>query len=105
MGSAVVRANVGPYTQEKATVSTHNLGPVGITLSMDVIEDTLALGPYMSCFQDILLPNYSDWRSSDMVNLTMLHKGIFNIQKYTKYEWSTGKDHRCQLGRGRVLWI
>ena len=26
--------------RKKATVSTHKLGPVGITLSMDVIEDT-----------------------------------------------------------------
>ena len=33
--------------RRRATVSTHNLGPVGITLSMDVIEDTLALGPYV----------------------------------------------------------
>jgi hypothetical protein len=41
--------------RKKATVSTHNLGPVGITLSMDVIEDTLTLNPYVTCFQDILL--------------------------------------------------
>jgi hypothetical protein len=42
-------------SRKKATVSTHNLGPVGITLSMDVIEDTLALGPYVTCFLGILL--------------------------------------------------
>jgi hypothetical protein len=88
---------------------------VGITLSMDVIEDTLALGPYVACLQDILLheqdirsikraigefsseyhifsdigahvnddiqkTDYSGWRSSGMSSLTMLHKGIFNIQ-------------------------
>ncbi len=40
-----------------------------------------------------------------MASLTMLHKGIFNIHQCTKYEWCTGKDHRSQLGRGRVLWI
>ena len=41
--------------RKKATVSTQNLGPVGVNLSMDVVEDTLALGPYVTCFQDILL--------------------------------------------------
>jgi len=126
--------------RKKATVSTHNLGPVGITLSMDVIEDTLTLNPYVTCFQDILLhgqdirsikraigefssdyhifsdigahanddirrTNYAGWRSSGMVSLTMLHRGIFNIHQCTKYEWRTGKDRRSQLGRGRVLWI
>ena len=34
--------------RKKATVSTHNLGPLGITLSMDVIEVTLALDPYVA---------------------------------------------------------
>ncbi len=126
--------------RKKATVSTHNLGPVGITLSMDVIEDTLVLGPYVTCFQDILLhgqdihrikraigefnsdyqifsdigahtqddirrTNYAGWRSSDMASLTMLHKGVFNIQQCTKHEWRSDKDRRSQLGRGRVLWI
>jgi hypothetical protein len=108
-------------SRKKATVSTHNLGPVDITLSMDVIEDTPALVPYVSYLQDILLhgqdihrikraigefnsdyhifsdigthtnddirrTNYTCWRRSAMVNLTMLHKDIFNTQKYTKYE-------------------
>ena len=49
-----------PLTKDQAprkpvTVSTHNLGPVVITLSMDLIEDTLALGPYIVCLQDILI--------------------------------------------------
>jgi hypothetical protein len=39
----------------RTTVSTHNLGPIGISLSMDVVEDTLALGTYVSCMQDVLL--------------------------------------------------
>jgi hypothetical protein len=41
--------------KSRATVSTHNLGPIGISLSMDVVEDTLAMGTYVSCMQDVLL--------------------------------------------------
>ena len=41
--------------KRRVTVSTHNLGPIGISLSMDVVEDTLALGTYVSCMQDVLL--------------------------------------------------
>ena len=37
------------------TVSSHNLRPVGITLSIDVIEDTLALGPYITCLPNVLM--------------------------------------------------
>ncbi len=44
--------------RKTATVSTHNLGPVGITLSMDVIEDTLALGTYVTCFQVMSFNNH-----------------------------------------------
>jgi hypothetical protein len=40
-----------------------------------------------------------------MASLTLLHKGVFNIQQCTKHEWRSGKDRRSQLGRGRVLWI
>ncbi len=45
----------GHAPRRRATVSTHNLGPIGISLSMDVVEDTLALGTYVSCMQDVLL--------------------------------------------------
>ena len=40
-----------------------------------------------------------------MASLTLLHKGVFNIQQCTKHEWRSGKDRKSQLGRGRVLWI
>ena len=107
---------------------------------MAINQKNSALGPYVTCFQDILLhgqdirsikraigefnsdyqifsdigdhvqedirrTNYAGWRSSGMVSLTLLHKGVFNIQQCTKHEWRSGKDHRSQLGRGRVLWI
>ena len=116
------------------------LGPVGITLSMDVIEDTVALGLYIACLQDVLLhgqnirsikkaigefssayrifsdtsahvnddvrkANYSGWRSSGMSSITLLHKGVFNIQQCKKHELRTGRGRRTSLGRGRVLWI
>ncbi len=90
--------------RKKATISTHNLGPVGITLSMDVIEDTLALGPYVTCFQDIYYTDKTSTASRE-VSLAMLHKGVFNIHQCTKHEWRSGKDRRSQLARGRVLWI
>jgi hypothetical protein len=47
---------VGDHTSKRrTTVSTHNLRPIGISLSMDVVEDTVALGTYVSCMQDVLL--------------------------------------------------
>ena len=42
-------------SKRRVTVTTQNLGPIGISLSMDVVDDTLALGPYVSCMQDVLL--------------------------------------------------
>jgi hypothetical protein len=46
----------GDHTSKRQeTVSTHNLGPIGISLSMDVVEDTLALGTYVTCMQNVLL--------------------------------------------------
>ena len=42
-------------TRAKISATTHNLGPSGISVSMDVIADTLAMGPYIACFQDILI--------------------------------------------------
>ena len=41
--------------KRRVTVSTQNLGPIGIGLSMDAVADTLALGTYVSCMQDVLL--------------------------------------------------
>lgn len=54
---------------------------------------------------DIRKTNYSGWRRSGMVILTLLYRGIFNIQQYTKYEWCTDRDRPTLLGRGRVVWI
>jgi hypothetical protein len=49
-------AQTGDHSSKRrATVSTHNLGPIGISLSMDVVEDTLSLGTYVSCMQDVFL--------------------------------------------------
>ncbi len=76
----------------RETVSTHNLGPVGITLSIDITEDTLVLGPYVTSFQDM--------------SYLLRHRYTYERRyQNTKYEWNTGKDRRSQLGRGRVLWV
>ena len=36
-------------------MTTHNLGPSGISVSMDVVTDTLVMGPYVTCFQDVFI--------------------------------------------------
>ena len=41
--------------RKKVTVMTQNLGPSGIFRAMHVIADTLAMGPQVICFQDILI--------------------------------------------------
>jgi hypothetical protein len=41
--------------KKKITVTTQNLGPSGIFRAMHVITDTLAMGPLVSYFQDILI--------------------------------------------------
>jgi hypothetical protein len=41
--------------RKKVTVTTQNLGPSGIFRAMHVIADTLAMGPQVACFQDILI--------------------------------------------------
>ena len=41
--------------RKKITVTTQNLGPSGIFRAMHAIADTLAMGPLVSCFQDILI--------------------------------------------------
>ena len=42
-------------SKRRVTVTTQNLGPIDISLSMDVVDDTLDLGPYVSCMQDVFL--------------------------------------------------
>jgi hypothetical protein len=34
-------------SKRRVTVTTQNFGPIGISLSLDVVDDTLALGPYI----------------------------------------------------------
>ena len=41
--------------RKKITVTTQNLGPSGIFRAMHAIADTLAMGPLVSCFQDVLI--------------------------------------------------
>ena len=41
--------------RKKVTVMTQNLGPSGIFRAMHVIADTLAMGPQVVCFQDVLI--------------------------------------------------
>ena len=42
-------------SKRRVTVTTQNLGPIVISQSMDVVDDTLALGPYITCMQHVLL--------------------------------------------------
>ncbi len=41
--------------RKKVTVTTQNLAPSGIFRVMNVIADTLVMGPQVACFQDILI--------------------------------------------------
>jgi hypothetical protein len=46
---------VDKKVRKKVTVTTQNLGPSGIFRVMNVIADTLVMGPQVACFQDILI--------------------------------------------------
>ena len=48
-------SHTGRGPRAKISVTTQNLGPSGISVSMDAVADTLRLGPCISCFQDILI--------------------------------------------------
>ena len=66
--------------RKPATVSKQNLGPVGITLSIDVIEDTLSLGPNIVCLQDTLLHgqdirSIKDWRIHGRIPYFLRYRG------------------------------
>jgi hypothetical protein len=41
--------------RKKVTVTTQNLGPAGIFRAMHMLEETLAMGPFVSCYQDVLI--------------------------------------------------
>ena len=92
--------------KQRATVSTQNLGPLGIWLSMDVVEDTLASGIARHETDDVPKKNYSGWGSSGMawikaVTITGQKVDIVNVYQHTSNY--PQKQQRLQAALTRAL--